>query len=111
MVRIKKIKLQWIKGLMLFCQALLLVFAAQWLMSQYNDQQEQLKKNLTKIFTDVQSHIEDSLFLSKDEPYGVNQIAATNGKKVSLSPQGLHHILAGARPLTDAENMDFFNID
>jgi signal transduction histidine kinase len=111
MIGAKKIKLQWIKGLMLFCQVLLLVFAAQWLMSQYNDQQEQLKKNLTKIFTDVQSHIEDSLYLSKADPYAVKPPSDKSSKKVTLSPQGLHRILAGARPLTDAENTEFFNID
>ena len=49
---------------MLFSQVLLLLFTAQWLYNQYNDQQEQLKKNLTKVFTDVQQRVSDSLLLT-----------------------------------------------
>ncbi len=33
--------------------------------SQYNDQQEQLKKDLTKLFTDVQYKISNDLLISK----------------------------------------------
>src|ERR1035437_1824296 len=57
----KKNKLKWIKGLMLLSQAILLLFTIQWLISQYNEQQAQLKKNLTELFADVQQNISDSL--------------------------------------------------
>lgn len=97
---------------MVFCQLLLLLFTAQWLMSQYNDQQEQLKKNLTKMFTDVQIRIADSLYLSKvDASTVTKQSPDYTEKKVALSPQGLHRLLLGARPLSNAENTELFNID
>jgi signal transduction histidine kinase len=112
----KKINMHWIKSLMLFSQVLLLVFTAQWLYSQYNDQQEQLKKNLTKIFTDVQHHITDSLLLTNViDPIattGNETPAATReGQKVSLSPQGLHKVLAGAANISGAEEHRLFKMD
>ncbi len=107
----KKINLKRIKVLMLISEVLLLLFTAQWLYSQYNDQQEQLKKNLTKLFTDVQQKITDSLLLTHViDPAAVNKhLAATmealpadnsnaGSKKVKLSPQGLHRLLTGPAP-------------
>ena len=50
---------------MLFSQVILLLFTAQWLISQYNDEQAQLKKNLSKLFADVQQNISDSLLYNQ----------------------------------------------
>ena len=109
---------------MLFSQVLLLLFTAQWLFSQYNDQQEQLKKNLTKLFTDVQQRITDSLLLThvidptlinKDIAENIEPIPAyyENGesKKVKLSPQGLHRILSGVSTISGIEEKKLFRMD
>ena len=111
--------MQWIKGLMLFSQVLLLVFTAQWLYNQYSDQQEQLKKNITKVFVDVQQKIADSLLLSNvidPAPATLETMdAETNGtehfKKVALSPQGLHRILSGASKISGTEAKKLFSTD
>ena len=125
MAGIKQSKLQWIKGLMLFSQVLLLVFAAQWVRSQYIEQQEQLKKNLTKVFTDVQQRISDSLVITNvmdpmaeaaavsvetDEPQNDKFLKGSPGKKIALSRQGLHSMLSGAS-ISKAEEKRLFGID
>ena len=116
----KKNKLKWIKGLMLFSHVLLLLFTAQWLVSQYNDQQAQLKKNLTKLFTEVQQKITDSLLLHVIDPTFVNKAAITNatslpagdqpGQLIALSQPGLHRILSGAR-ISKSEEKTLFRMD
>lgn len=112
---------------MLFSQVLLLLFTAQWLYNQYNDQREQLKKNLTKVFTDVQQKISDSLVLhnvidpvpvyssqaidvkpAADEPKKFGKPA---DKKVALSQQAIHKILYNATPISGLEEKKLFNID
>ena len=120
MAAIKKSRLQWIKGLMLFSQVLLLLFTAQWLYNQYNDQQEQLKKNLTKVFTDVQQRVSDSLLLTnvidpvtadRAETIAVASQGADKIQKVALSPQGLHRILIGASKISGPEAKKLFTTD
>ena len=119
MVSIKKIKLNTIKQLMVVCQVLLLLFTTQWLMSQYNEQHAQLKENLTKLFTDVQHKITDSLLLTQviDPAYtraGAGKSAgAESGKSVhvALSPQGLHSVLAGATNISNNEEARLFSMD
>ena len=121
----QKNKMEWMKGLMLFSQVLLLLFTAQWMISQYNDQQEQLKKNLTKLFVDVQQRITDSIMLSQviDTSYLSKPFAAgvmpgscneendeRNGQKVTLSPQGIHRILSGAS-ISRQEEKRLFRMD
>jgi len=108
---------------MLFSQVLLLLFTAQWLYSQYNDQQEQLKKNLTKLFTDVQQRITDSLLLTHIiDPTLINKDAVKNetlaadysegeSKKVKLSPQGLHRVLSGVSTISGVEEKKLFRMD
>jgi len=101
---------------MLFSQVLLLLFTAQWLNNQYNDQQEQLKKNLTKVFTDVQQKISDSLLLTNviDPVTGAQAetiAAASQNKKVTISPQGLHRILTGAGSISPTEEKKLFSVD
>ncbi len=110
---------------MLFSQVLLLLFTAQWLYSQYNDQQEQLKKNLTKIFTDVQQKITDSLLITHViDPALINANATPDwrtipldepckeeSKPIKLSPQGLHRILSGVSTITGSEEKRLFRMD
>jgi signal transduction histidine kinase len=115
----KKIKLQWIKGLMLFSQVLLLAFTMQWLISQYNDQQAQLKQNLTKLFTDVQQKINDSLLLNVIDPTFINKAITANAavkkndsvKQVKLSSQGIHRILTSTANISPIEEKKLFRMD
>ena len=105
---------------MLFSQVLLLLFTAQWLYNQYNDQQEQLKKNLTKVFTDVQQKVSDSLLLTNvidpvpaksGEAIEAASLEPGKAKKIALSPQGLHRILTGTGSISRAEEKKLFSID
>ena len=120
MTGVKKTNLQRIKWLMLVSHMLLLIFAGQWLMSQYNDQQAQLKKNLTKLFTDVQQKITDSLLLSHviDPAFTGSAIAVsssnytdtTSRTKITLSPLGMHRILSNAN-ISRVEEKKLFRLD
>lgn len=114
-------KLKLMKGLMLFSQVLLLIFAAQWMMSQYNEQQEQLKKNLAKLFVDVQQKITDSITLSQvidtslvsasaGRPVRDANSAAGQQQKVTLSPQFVHSLLSGAT-ISRQEEKRLFRMD
>ncbi len=109
---------------MVFSQVLLLVFTAQWLYSQYTDQQEQLKKNLTKVFTDVQQRISDSLLITNvmdpvftsgaqaetEDPQNDKFLKGSPGKKFALSQQGIHSVLSGTH-ISTAEEKRLFGID
>ena len=117
----KKINLQRIKGLMVVCQVLLTLFTAQWLFSQYHSNEEELKKNLTKIFTDVQNQVSDSLLLTQvidpvpagNESNGTRlpQRNTAKVRRIALSPTGLHKVLSGTSNIsTDQEHL-LFNID
>ncbi len=104
---------------MIICQLLLVIFTWQWLYSQYNTQKDELKKNLTKIFTDVQHQISDSLLLSQV----IDPVIATEqqnssvdhdslvGRRVALSPGGLHRILAQSSSISTAQEKKLFSID
>lgn len=112
----KKTRLKWIKGLMLFSQVMLLLFTAQWLVSQYGNEKEHLKKNLTDLFTDVQEKITDSLLLTNviGQPAAANNMNKQGneqqGAPVTLSKQGLHRILSGT-PITKDEERHLFKVD
>lgn len=113
----KKTRLQWIKGLMLFSQALLLLFTVQWLESQYNDQQARLKVDLTRLFTNVQQRITDSILLTNViDPSLVNKSALNceaqeDTTHITLSPQGMHRILAGNNKISKSEEKRLFRLD
>ncbi len=121
MAAIKQSKLQWLKGLMVFSQVVLVLFTGQWLYSQYAEQQEQLKKNLTKVFTDVQQKISDSLYLANVvDPLAVSkplvgriEAAPDSDKlhKVALSTAGRYKILSGTMRISGAEEKKLFNVD
>ena len=115
-----KISLKSIKVLMIFCQVLLVIFTAEWLVSQYNSQREELRKNLTKLFTDVQHKVSDSLLLTQViDPLNRHQVPkpqpelalrdTTRG--LTLSPQGLHKVLSGMGKLTRTEEDNLFRMD
>lgn len=89
---------------MLFCQALLVIFTVQWLISQYNEERTRLKDNLTDLFTDVQQRISDSLYMTNvvdtsvhasiiAEGFNNNRLEDTN-KEIKLSDKGVHHVLS-----------------
>jgi K+-sensing histidine kinase KdpD len=107
---------------MLLCHVLLVAFATHWLVSQYNEQQEQLKKNLTKLFTDVQHKISDSLLLTNvlnaqyiADPMPKNCYADTTSvqqkRYTTLSPNGLYRVLAGANAISKTKERELFTID
>ena len=116
----KKIKIKWVKSLMVFSQAVLVLFAALWLVGQFNDQREQLKRNLVKLFTDVQLKVADSIDLTQViDPLSAGKSGlATNytfpsasTSRIALSPQGLHRVLSGASNISKYEERHLFNID
>jgi signal transduction histidine kinase len=115
---IKKTDLKWLKGLMLSCQVLLVLFTAQWLYSQYSEQQAELKKDLSKLFNDVQHKITDSLLLNNIDPSLVNRSYLTTeantsrGSQNAISPAALHNILSKMRPsLSSVEEKKLFRMD
>ncbi len=116
MVAAKKIDLRSIKWLMYACQLLLFVFTAQWLISQYTGQHDQLKKDLTRLFTDVQLKISDSLISPLLTPVQVTLPVVTAPadetakQKVSLSPEAMHKVLKGVSISPD-EKRSLFMMD
>lgn len=115
---VKKTDLKWLKGLMLSCQVLLVLFTAQWLYSQYSEQQAELKKDLSKLFNDVQHKITDSLLLNNIDPSLVNRSYLTTeantstGSQNAISPAALHNILSKMRPsLSSVEEKKLFRMD
>ena len=119
MAKTKKINLQLLKGLMLFSQVVLVLFTAQWLYSQYNEQQAQLKNGLTEMFTNVQQQIKDSLILQMNEvnlpgaaKVNATTLAGSVSARTQLSPQALQRLLSdlGRQP-SKAEEKKLFGID
>ena len=104
---------------MIFCQVLLVLFTVEWLISQYNNQREELKQNLTKLFTDVQHRVSDSLLLTQViDPVNARQLQQQSGlayggggSKVALSPQGLHKVLNGVGEITGEQEKSLFKMD
>lgn len=121
MARIKKINLPTIKWLMIASQVLLMAFTAQWLLTQYHSNQEDLKKDLTKVFTGVQHRISDSLLLADAlSPADTNfwrtagklgAVTDTGDHKTALSPAALYNVLTSTSNLTDEKKKEFFTID
>ena len=106
---------------MVFCQVLLLMFTFQWLLSQYNDKQAQLKQNLTDLFTNVQQKITDSLITGNVAPGYAGMVTEaanppcqncdeSDSQHVQLSQQGIHHILAGVN-ISNEDNQKLFRMD
>src|SRR5471032_1334251 len=113
---VKKINLQWIKGLMLASHLLLMLFTAQWLYGQYNNQKEALKTNLAKLFTDVQHRVSDSLLLNNIIDPVTGKMASLNVESTStstakLSPQGLHQILSKTSNISGTQEKSLFKMD
>lgn len=92
---------------MIFSQVLLVAFTGQWLISQYNEQQAQLKDNLTELFTDVQQRISDSLVMTNVvDTSAVDKavLAASlrtkcndndSTRHINLSRAGVHKLIGG----------------
>jgi signal transduction histidine kinase len=100
---------------MIASQVLLVVFAAQWLHTQYEQKRWDLRLNLAKLFTDVQHQISDSLLLNQVIDPALVQRAgkpiAANAGNVALSPSGLHKVLLGAGNLSAAQEKQLFVLD
>jgi signal transduction histidine kinase len=61
----KTFKLTRIRALMILSFTLLIAFSGHWLYSQYNNEKNQLQKDLTRLFTNTQDDISDSLLWIK----------------------------------------------
>ncbi len=117
MNRTGKNRLKWIKGLMLLSQVALLVFTGQWLVNQYQQQRQELKKGLTDVFTNVQEEIADSLLLTKlmdttrvniGAPCMADDPESGARRKMALSKGGIHKILSGAHVTPEEEKRLFY---
>lgn len=106
-------KLQWIKALMICSQLLLIVFSVMWLKSEYSNQREDLKKDLNRLFTNMQHSISDSLLLQDMEGQGgpvvkkgsINSYRPDTLVPVSLSPGSVHKLLSKNIGPTDAQRL------
>jgi signal transduction histidine kinase len=103
-----KYKLRQIRLLMMAAYVLLVVFAGQWLITQYDKDENALQKELSKLFDHVQEGITDSLLLvSITNP--AHQIPQpTEGKiqdagSVALNEDTLHKL---SSLLSDKSNKD-----
>ncbi len=100
---------------MLCCYMLILLFTVQWLSSQYHEQQAQLRKNLTRIFTDVQYKVADSLklhYILDSNTTTLSTVTAqdTTHRVIALSPQIMSRIINGAN-ISPEEESRLFHID
>jgi len=104
---------------MVACQVLLLVFTIQWLHTQYTNQSEELKGGLTKLFTDVQHDISDSLLLTNAagakghvQPFFKQADGVTDTNHyTTLSPAGVHRIIASLANVSGADEKRLFGMD
>ena len=130
-------KLKRIRLLMIASYALLIAFAAQWLYTQYEKEENGLQKELSKLFDNVQQGITDSLLLVSIVDPGIKQIkpvASTtenatssialnddtvrrlssllsNNSNADLSLQGIRMVVRKVRQLTSGEKQYLFHID
>ncbi len=92
----KKINLPRIKWLMILSQVMIVVFAGQWLMSQYREQQAQLKENLTEVFTHVQSRLSDSLVMTNVMDTAFTKKATFAGRAMECKKDTMKHLQLSA---------------
>ncbi|RYZ32802.1 MAG: HAMP domain-containing histidine kinase, partial [Sphingobacteriales bacterium] len=131
-------KLKRIKVLMLASYVLLVAFAAQWLYSQYEKEENGLQKELGKLFDNVQQGITDSLLLvsivdpglremrpeqsgeklqlganslSDDTLRKLSSLLLSNGSNADLSLQGVKMVVRKVRQLSPREKQYLFHID
>ncbi len=60
--------INWTRAIMIFSQLLLTAFVAQWIYSQYNDEKETLKKELSNLFYISQQEAIDTIILNIFDP-------------------------------------------
>lgn len=113
----KKINLPAIKRLMIVCQVLLVIFSVQWLIGQYNSQRQELKEDLTRIFTNIQNKVSDSIIVehvltpaaTMQPPY--DRPVTDTGTSVSLSEGGIHRLLSRSNTITGSQERALFRMD
>lgn len=124
---------------MIASYALLMVFAAQWLFTQYEKEENGLQKELSKLFDHVQQGITDSLLLvsivdpgikeitpavskageatapatvfSDDTMKRLSSLLLANSSNADLSLQGVKMVVRKVRQLTPGEKQYLFHID
>jgi len=126
-----KYKLKHIRLLMMAGYALLVVFAGQWLITQYDKDENSLQKELSKLFDHVQEGITDSLLLvSITDPAKqpadakpeatlmlnddtLNRLSSLLYKQNNkdLTRQGVTMMVRKVRQLTAGEKQMLFHID
>ena len=125
-----KYKLQHIKLLMIAAYVLLVAFAGQWLVTQYEKEENSLQKELSKLFDQVQQGITDSLLLVSvtdpgKQPSGsqassaalsddtLNRLSVllSDQNNKDLTSQGVRLMVRRVRQLTPGEKQVLFHID
>jgi signal transduction histidine kinase len=115
-------KLQRIRLLMFLSFSLLIAFSAHWLISQYDREKNHLQKDLTKLFSNVQEDISDSLLWMKvvgptvhtrdscvEPGAGYNGIMAYRDSEISA--QGARMLLKNVKKLSKEEEKQLFRTD
>ena len=129
----RKYKLKHIRLLMIAGYLLLVIFSSQWLMTQYDKDENSLQKELSKLFDHVQEGITDSLLLVSitdpgKQPAAVDQKSQAtlmlnddtlnrlstllyNENNKDLTSQGVRMMVRKVRQLTPGEKQLLFHID
>ncbi|KAA5534985.1 HAMP domain-containing histidine kinase [Taibaiella lutea] len=126
-----KYKLKHIRLLMVAGYLLLVIFAGQWLMTQYDKDENSLQKELSKLFDHVQEGITDSLLLVSITDPGKQPVSTKSEATLMLNDdtlnrlssllykennkdltrQGVTMMVRKVRQLTPGEKQVLFHID
>jgi signal transduction histidine kinase len=123
----RKLKPELVRLLMAFSYLLILSFSALWLQSQFRSEKEELGKDITKLFTNVQERITDSLLLANYTAYTANelgqeravadpakkeeQIAALLPAANPVMKQNMRLLLQHLNPYSASREQELFRLD
>jgi K+-sensing histidine kinase KdpD len=115
-------KLRNIRILMILSFSLLVAFSAHWLSSQYDREKNQLQKDLTKLFNNVQEDISDSLlWLNVVQPVLHAPVCEDSTRRSyeefatfrqgQVNEQGTRMLLKNVKKLSKSEEKQLFRSD
>lgn len=119
----KTSRLPRIKALMLLSFTLLIAFSAHWLVSQYNNEKNQLQKDLSKLFINVQEGISDSLlWINVVNPVLTTPISVADSTRDTygtlaanredpIAAQSARMLLNNVKKLSKSQEKDLFRTD
>lgn len=121
----RKLKPELVKLLMAASYLLILSFSALWLQSQFRSEKEELGKDITKLFTNVQERITDSLLLTSYTAHDLKllpcatcppakkeeQIAAMLPAANPVMKQNMRLLLKNISPISGEKEKQFFSLD